>query len=165
METETEREDEDVPSREYKVNGKAMPSLIETLGLCYLGVVLLRLPVGMGEIHRYVGVAASFAKTLAYVDGFQLGCSRRHTLHQGGAVCAYSDEAKTTGRVSQSTRYYGVPDPVTTGSPSNNINSRPWSQTTFAKQFTTSHSSTRTTSNSSSHRSMPLYYSMSTSET
>lgn len=70
METETEREDEDVPSREYKVKGKAMPSLIETLGLCYLGVVLLRLPVGMGEIHRYVGVTASFAKTLAYVDGF-----------------------------------------------------------------------------------------------
>ena len=53
-ETETESGCGDVPSREYKVKGKAMPSLIETLGVCYLGCVLMRLPVGMGEIHRYV---------------------------------------------------------------------------------------------------------------
>lgn len=38
--------------REWKVRGKNMPTLIQTLGLCYLGMVLLRLPVGLGELHR-----------------------------------------------------------------------------------------------------------------
>ena len=40
--------------RKWKVKGKDMPSLIETLGLCYLGLILLRLPVSIGELHRYV---------------------------------------------------------------------------------------------------------------
>lgn len=39
--------------RKWKVRGKGMPTLIETLGLLYFGIVLLRLPVSMGEIHRY----------------------------------------------------------------------------------------------------------------
>lgn len=51
-ETETEKEGED-GRREYKMRGKAMPTLIETLGLIYLGMVLLRLPLSMGDIHRY----------------------------------------------------------------------------------------------------------------
>ena len=32
---------------------KAMPSLIDSLGLCYLGMVLLRLPVTMGDLHHW----------------------------------------------------------------------------------------------------------------
>lgn len=39
--------------REWKVKDKQMPTLIESLGLCYLGTVLLRLPVSLGEIYRY----------------------------------------------------------------------------------------------------------------
>lgn len=50
-ETETEDNREGV-GRKWKVRGKDMPSLIETLGLCYLGIILLRLPVSIGEIHR-----------------------------------------------------------------------------------------------------------------
>ena len=52
-ETEIESNGEEV-GRVYKVEGKAMPILIETLGLCYLGMVLLRSPVSVGDFHRYV---------------------------------------------------------------------------------------------------------------
>lgn len=53
-ESETEAESKNGDGgREWKVVGKDMPTLIETLGLCYLGMVLLRLPVGLGELHRY----------------------------------------------------------------------------------------------------------------
>ena len=58
-ETETEDKSEGV-GRKWKVRGKDMPSLIETLGLCYLGTILLRLPVSIGEIHRYVAWCLSF---------------------------------------------------------------------------------------------------------
>lgn len=51
-ETETEVKHDGV-GREWKVRGKDMPSLIETLGLCYLGIILLRLPISMGELYRY----------------------------------------------------------------------------------------------------------------
>ena len=52
--SETETEDKhDGVGRKWRVGGKDMPSLIETLGLCYLGMILLRLPVSIGEIHRY----------------------------------------------------------------------------------------------------------------
>ncbi|MCJ1468248.1 Pol I core factor CF [Pseudocyphellaria aurata] len=40
--------------RERKVKGNNMPTLIESLGLCYIGMILLRLPVGLGELHRYL---------------------------------------------------------------------------------------------------------------
>lgn len=51
-ETETDEKHDGV-GRKWKIGGKDMPSLIETLGLCYLGMILLRLPVSIGEIHRY----------------------------------------------------------------------------------------------------------------
>lgn len=34
-----------------RLNG--MPKLIETLGLCYLGCVLKRLPISLGELLRW----------------------------------------------------------------------------------------------------------------
>ena len=52
--TETEKGDQSI-GREWKVRGKAMPTLIETLALLYFGIVLLRLPISMGDIHRYAG--------------------------------------------------------------------------------------------------------------
>ena len=52
--SETETEDKhDGVERQWKVGGKDMPTLIETLGLCYLGMILLRLPISIGELHRY----------------------------------------------------------------------------------------------------------------
>lgn len=38
--------------REWKVKGKPMPRLIDTLGLCYLGAVILKLSISLGDIHR-----------------------------------------------------------------------------------------------------------------
>ena len=32
---------------------KVMPSLVDSLGICYMGMMLLRLPVGIGELHRW----------------------------------------------------------------------------------------------------------------
>ena len=58
-ETETEVQHDGV-GREWKVGGKEMPTLIETLGLCYLGMILLRLPISIGELHRYEVCLLSF---------------------------------------------------------------------------------------------------------
>lgn len=50
-EAETGKDEEHL-GRKWKVKGKAMPTLIETLGLLYLSLILLRLPISMGDIHR-----------------------------------------------------------------------------------------------------------------
>ena len=38
---------------ESKAVAEDTPALIETLGLCYLGTILLRLPISLGDMHRY----------------------------------------------------------------------------------------------------------------
>ena len=52
--------------REYKIRGKAMPTLIETLALLYLGTVLLRLPISMGDMHRYSRELPDLIRPCAY---------------------------------------------------------------------------------------------------
>jgi RNA polymerase I-specific transcription initiation factor RRN7 len=53
-ETETESENQDdTKARQWKVQVKGMPTLIHSLGICYLGAILLRLPVSLGDFHRY----------------------------------------------------------------------------------------------------------------
>ncbi|KAF7130954.1 hypothetical protein CNMCM5793_003889 [Aspergillus hiratsukae] len=44
----------DEPERPFKLSGRAAqwPRLIDTIGLCYLGCLLMRLPVTIGEFHR-----------------------------------------------------------------------------------------------------------------
>jgi RNA polymerase I-specific transcription initiation factor RRN7 len=37
---------------ERRHNG--LPTLVESLGLCYLGILLMRLPINLGELHRWV---------------------------------------------------------------------------------------------------------------
>lgn len=39
--------------REWKTKDKKLPGLIESLGLCYLGSILLHLSISLGEIYRY----------------------------------------------------------------------------------------------------------------
>lgn len=59
--SETETDDEyEGNGRKWKVRGKEMPRLIETLGFCYLGMILLRLPISIGEMHRYAARCLSF---------------------------------------------------------------------------------------------------------
>jgi RNA polymerase I-specific transcription initiation factor RRN7 len=40
-------------SRKKKGKRQKLPKLVETLGLCYLGLQLLRLPVGLGEVCKW----------------------------------------------------------------------------------------------------------------
>lgn len=51
--TEDDMESNRKFGRDWKVRAKALPTLVETLALCYLGIVLLRLPVSMGDLHQY----------------------------------------------------------------------------------------------------------------
>ena len=51
--TEDETESNHIFGRNWKVRATALPTLVETLALCYLGMVLLRLPVSLGDMHRY----------------------------------------------------------------------------------------------------------------
>lgn len=46
-------ETDDGSARERKKKEKNLPTLIDTLGLCYLGIIVLRIPVSLGDIHRY----------------------------------------------------------------------------------------------------------------
>ena len=48
-EDNTEREE----GKRGKCTGKTMPTLIETLALCYLAAVVLRLSLSIGDLHRY----------------------------------------------------------------------------------------------------------------
>ncbi len=56
--------DEEGDGKSWKVIGKKMPTLIETLALLYIGTVLLRLPVSMGDIHRYVILSSTWEPPL-----------------------------------------------------------------------------------------------------
>lgn len=38
--------------KERPSRSKIIPSLIESLGLCYIGMILLKLPISMGDLHR-----------------------------------------------------------------------------------------------------------------
>jgi RNA polymerase I-specific transcription initiation factor RRN7 len=40
-------------SRKSAVEEERLPKLIETLGLCYLGILLLRLPTSLGEVYKW----------------------------------------------------------------------------------------------------------------
>jgi RNA polymerase I-specific transcription initiation factor RRN7 len=41
-------------SRKSAVEEERLPRLIETLGLCYLGILLLRLSTSLGEVYKWV---------------------------------------------------------------------------------------------------------------
>ena len=38
--------------RERKSRSKVIPSLMDSLGMCYLGMIVLRLPISLGDLHR-----------------------------------------------------------------------------------------------------------------
>jgi RNA polymerase I-specific transcription initiation factor RRN7 len=49
---ESEKETSNVPTPPGK-KARDSPVLVETIALCYLGILLLRLPIGLGDIYRY----------------------------------------------------------------------------------------------------------------
>ena len=106
-ETEVEEKHEGV-GRKWKVRRRDSPSLIETLGLCYLGTVLLRLPVSIGEMHRYVTWCLIFQRNLTKAVHFQLGCQRGHFFHKGREIHSYCHEAEATRTVPQSIGHHSM---------------------------------------------------------
>ena len=49
---ESEKETQNVPNTSGKKASNS-PVLTETVALCYLGILLMRLPTGLGDIYRY----------------------------------------------------------------------------------------------------------------
>ena len=39
--------------KNWDVKGKKTPTMLESLGLCYMAVVILHLPISLGDLHRY----------------------------------------------------------------------------------------------------------------
>lgn len=52
-EAEDEKEKDNPRGENVKVRGTDMPTLIESLGTCYLAFILLRLPISLGDLQRY----------------------------------------------------------------------------------------------------------------
>lgn len=57
-ESEAKDEEEEVNRKgaNFKVRGRDMPTLIESLGICYLAMILLRLPISVGDLQRYLNI-------------------------------------------------------------------------------------------------------------
>lgn len=58
-------------SRKSAVEEERLPKLIETLGLCYLGILLLRLPTSLGEVYKWAAkeeIIYIRAVSMAFVD-------------------------------------------------------------------------------------------------
>ena len=53
---QTDTEDgarDSMPGKKWELRGKQMPTMLETLSICYLALVILRLPISLGDLHRY----------------------------------------------------------------------------------------------------------------
>ena len=69
--SEKERED-DGSTLGKKGAGKkerSLPALVDTLGLCYLGLLLLRIPVVVGDLQRYFYSCALLLRFSLLLDG------------------------------------------------------------------------------------------------
>ena len=60
--------DEEGDGQLWKVKAKKLPTLVESLALLYMGVVLLRLPVSMGDIHWYMIIFMNLGTSTNAVD-------------------------------------------------------------------------------------------------
>ncbi len=67
-EAEDEEENFNRKGEKLKDKGRDMPTLIESLGICYLAMILLRLPISVGDLQRYLHI---------HLGGVGLGRRRR----------------------------------------------------------------------------------------
>lgn len=52
--TEVEEGENPTPSKRWDLRSKQMPTMLETLSICYIGAAVLRLPIGLGDFHRWL---------------------------------------------------------------------------------------------------------------
>ena len=95
-------EEYDGSAREMKKREKNLPTLIDTLGLCYLGMMLLRIPVSLGDIHKYLLEGCHLERTLIHI---KMGHSRRSSLHTASAPYPTTDEVKASNSLYPGTQY------------------------------------------------------------
>jgi len=50
--------------KKWEIRGRATPSMLESLCLIYMAAIILRLPVSIGDLHRYSGWIFSAQKPL-----------------------------------------------------------------------------------------------------
>ena len=73
---ETSEESENDAPDAAPVSGKKAsdaPVLVETIALCYLGILLMRLPVSIGDVYRYKSVLLDTAGTCHEAKRAQVG--------------------------------------------------------------------------------------------
>lgn len=56
----------DEKTREWKVRVKWLPTVVQSVGICYLGAMLLRLPVSLADFHRYCSTSARLLASAIY---------------------------------------------------------------------------------------------------
>lgn len=56
--TDSEDEEEEVglKGENDKERGRDMPRLVDSLAICYLAMILLRLPISVGDLQRYLNI-------------------------------------------------------------------------------------------------------------
>lgn len=56
--TDAEDEEEEVGLKggNFKERGRDMPRLVDSLAICYLAMILLRLPISVGDLQRYLNI-------------------------------------------------------------------------------------------------------------
>ena len=67
-------DEDDMPGGQRKTE-KSYPSLVDSLALCYMGMMLLRLPVSLGEMYEYVsysGVSSFIADESSWAKSEEL---------------------------------------------------------------------------------------------
>ena len=51
--SETEEGNVQQARKKWEARGKETPALLESLSLCYMAMVILHLPISLGDLHRY----------------------------------------------------------------------------------------------------------------
>lgn len=86
LDLEPEASDEEDQKRRKLITklrdqGRKLPKLVDTLGLCYLGMLLLKLPVSLGDIYKYVDLTSVLEndteRGMKLTERTQLGYNRR----------------------------------------------------------------------------------------
>lgn len=72
--------DREGPGSKARRRFEKPPALVETLGICYLAAILLRLPLSIGDLHSYVQYFGRSITLSFMADVHKLGYPRRYAI-------------------------------------------------------------------------------------
>ena len=90
-------ETENTGARKAKYS-RQFPKLIDTLSLCYLAAVLLRLPISIGDLHRHAVFLSTFLNYNTDSKA-QMGSLGRDSLHAGHTLNPRDHKIQVTSRI------------------------------------------------------------------